>query len=389
VKGRILFIALWCVFALFLTACQKKEAAWQPGMPIAASDLKVGVLYTSDPDKETSGFTYEHHAGILAMQKTLGLADEQIVIRSNVPDTDTQTVEYVLREFAAVGVNIVFTASDGYAEVCAKAAVDYPNIVFATVASQAHNDTNLTNYYGAIHQARYLSGIVAGLRTRTKVIGYVAARGVENSHVTSGLNAFALGVESVNHDARIHVYVTHNWFDPVGEALATRTLIERGADVIGHHTDTPIPMLEAQKAKVWGIGYNSDMSREAPDAVLTSVVWHWGAYYTALTRSVSDGSFTTAPSFMGIKEGVVGLSTLNKTLAAPGTREALIKVTARIGDGFDIFDGVMETNDGRRIGQANGKHSPSDITQNITWYYRNIVVVPTAAASASSPSEKS
>jgi basic membrane protein A len=141
-------------------------------------------------------------------------------------------------------------------------------------------------------------------------------------------------------------------------------------------------MLEAQKAGVWGIGYNSDMSREAPDAVLTSVVWHWGAYYTALVRSVLDGSFTTTPSFMGIEEGIVGLSPLNEKLIVPGTEEALAKAAARIESGSGVFDGVMETNDGRQMGQAGNKLSPQDIMRNITWYYRNVIVIPSVAPSA-------
>jgi basic membrane protein A len=376
----VLCLAASALSLVIVAGCEKKDL--RPRQPIAAQDIKIGVLYMADPDRETSGFTYEHQAGIRAMQKALGLTDEQILIGRNVPETDFAEEERRLREFAAAGVNIVFATSDGYDDASVKAAAEYPGIVFSTLAGLHRNATNLTNYYGAIHQARYLSGIVAGLQTKTNKIGYVAAMGMENSEVTSGLNAFALGVESVNPDARILVHVTHNWSDPAGEALATRILIERGSDIVTHHTDTPTPIREAQKAGVLGIGYNSDMRREAPDIVLTSVVWHWEAYYTALAQSVIDGSFTTAPSFMGIKDGLCGLSPLNSKLIAPGTREALARATARIGDDSGIFDGVMETNDGRLIGQADGKLSPRDIVHNITWYYRNIVEIHTAAPGA-------
>jgi basic membrane protein A len=197
--------------------------------------------------------------------------------------------------------------------------------------------------------------------------------GTENSEVTGGLDAFALGVESVNPGAKVHVSVTHSWFDPAGEAMAARALLESGCDVISQHSDSSAPLKEAQRAGKWGIGYNSDMRREAPGAVLTSVIWNWGVYYTGLTRSVINGTFTTKPYFGGLAEGLVGLAPLEETLIAPGTVGAVQAAMDRVRGGFNVFDGVMETNDGRRIGVAGGTLPDSEIQQGINWYYRNII----------------
>ncbi|MDR3300632.1 MAG: BMP family ABC transporter substrate-binding protein [Candidatus Accumulibacter sp.] len=365
--------------ALLLAPAGCEKANWQPGQAIAAKDLRIGVLYLTDPDKETSGFTYEHHAGIRSMQKTLGIADAQIVIKRSIPDTNPNGTGHHLRELAASGVNVIFAVSAGYADACARVAAEYPNVIFTTLGGNEHNARNLTNYYGAIHQARYLSGIVAGLQTKTDKIGYVAAMGMEDSQVTSGLNAFAIGVESVNPAAQILVHVTHNWFDPANEALATRLLIKHGSDIVTHHTDTPTPIREAQKAGVPGIGYNSDMRREAPETVLTSAIWHWNVYYTVLTQSVIDGTFTTAPYFGGIRDRLIGLAPLNEKLVASETAAAVEKAATRIRNGeFDVFDGIMETNDGRKIGRNGGRLTAQEIGQNMTWYYRNIVALQSA-----------
>jgi basic membrane protein A len=224
-----------------------------------------------------------------------------------------------------------------------------------------------------MYEARYLSGIVAGLKTRTGKIGYVSAMGKDNSEVTGGINAFALGVESVNPQARIQVRVTHSWFDPAAEVLAARSLIAEGHDVIAQHCNNSGPQAEAGKSGVWGIGFNSDMRGDAPEAVLTSVIWRWGVYYTFLVRSLMDGSFTTRPYFGGIREGIVAITPLNENLAPPGAVEAVEAARGRIVSGeLAIFSGVLETNDGRRIGSAGSSLSDGEIIGGINWYYRTV-----------------
>jgi basic membrane protein A len=238
------------------------------------------------------------------------------------------------------------------------------------------NASNLTNYFGRVYQARYLGGITAGLRTATNKIGYVAAMGKGNSQVSSGLNAFALGVESVNKKAKILVKITHRWVYPEGEFEAARSLADAGCDVIAQHCDTPQPQLAAQKAGVWGIGYNSDMRIDA-ETVITSVLWHWNAYYTYLVQSVINGTFTTEPYFGGLREGIVGLSPFNERLLPVGAAAAVEAMRKKIESGaFDVFDGVMETNDGRIIGTEGRRFSSAEILSGIDWHYRNIVEVP-------------
>jgi basic membrane protein A len=357
------------------TGCETHVTAWKPGQPIKADKIKIGIVYLTDPFRETSGFTYRHYEGIKIMQNTLGLRDDQLLIKRNVPETEPGAVEHNMRELIMSGVHIIFAISSGYMSVCEKLSAEYPDVIFAHATGYKYNSSNFTNYYGKIHHARYLSGIVAGLRTKTNKVGFVAAMGMENSQVSSGLNAFAMGVESVNPEAAVYVRVVHNWFDPAGEILAARLLVKDGCDVIAQHTDTAAPVQEAQKAGVWAIGYNSDMSKEAPEAVLTSVIWNWEIYYTYLVKSVLEGTFTTEPYFGGIPEGLLGLSPVNEKLAAPGTMEAVAAAMRRLtGGNFNVFDGVMETNDGRRIGEEGGTFSDVMIKRDMVWYYRNIIL---------------
>ncbi|MCL2765285.1 MAG: BMP family ABC transporter substrate-binding protein [Treponema sp.] len=368
-------ILLVIIVNLILLSCNEKP--WVPGTPLEREKVKIGVIHITDPFSETSGYSYAHQMGIEKMKHNLGLKDSQILYRVNVDGQEPMFTEGRIMELIDQGANIIMATSWGYMDACEKLAQAYPSVVFAHASGNKYNDANFTNYFGRVYQARYLSGIVAGAKTETNKIGFVAAWGTSNSEVTGGLNAFAMGVEKVNPQAEIIVRVTHSWFDPMGEAMAARALIAAGCDVIAQHCDSAAPQIEAQRAGVWSIGYNTDMSADAPDAVLTSVLWHWGAYYTPFVQSIIDGTFTPQPWFGSIKDGIIDLAPLSKNInLEPDVSRILEEERQRIESGsFNVFNGILQTNDGRAIGREGGIFSDDEIRNNINWYYRNITVI--------------
>jgi basic membrane protein A len=367
-------IALLTAAGLTFMGDKSRATEWRPGTPLAKERLKIGVIHVSDVKNTLSGYAYAHDIGINAARTELGLKYDQIIRKFNVSDTNFAATEHAMRECVMAGVNVIIATSWNHMGICEKLAKEYPGVLFAHGSGIRRNETNFTNYFGRIYQPRYLSGIVAGMKTVTGKIGYVAAMGKDNSEVTSGLNAFALGVESVNPNARVYVKVTHRWYDPPGEKAAAQALIEKGCDVIAQHTNTPAPQIEAQSAGVWGVGYNSDMKNEAPNAVLTSVVWNWGVYYARLMNSVVDGSFNTAPYLGDLDDGIVGLTPLDESLSPPGAAEAVAAMEKRIRRGeFDVFEGVMETDDGRFVGREGARLSYEEISSAVNWYYRNVI----------------
>lgn len=333
--------------------------------PVAKEDIKVGVIHLTDP-AEGSGYTFTHDQGIVGMQKNLGLRDDQIIRKINVNDEDATAIENAMLECIEEGANIIFATSWGYMDYVEALAAEYPEVIFAHGSGYKSNGTNFINYFGRIYQARYLSGIAAGLKTETDKIGYVAAWGTENGEVTSGANAFAMGVASVNPDAKVYVKHTNSWFNPEAEKQAAVALISEGVDVISQHCDTPNPMLAAEEAGVYGVGYNSDMSKDAPDAVLLSAVWYWDAFYTAAVEDVINGTWTGENYYGGLAEGFVGI-TEPTALAAEGTAEAIEAAKAKIISGeWDVFDGEIPGND--------GKTYTSEYYSDVNWYYQNIIV---------------
>lgn len=340
---------------------------------IAKEDIKVGVLYISDP-AEGSGYSYTHDLGIIGMQNNLGLTDAQIV-RDIVNDEDEQATKESIENLIADGCNVIFTTSWGYMQATADMAEKYPDVYFSHGTGYLSNGENFNNYFGRIYQPRYLSGIVAGMNTSSDKIGYVAAMDSSSSEVTGGIDAFALGVASVNPDAKIYVVVTNSWYAPELEEAASLKLLEMGCDVMAQHCDTPYPQTLAQEHGVYGVGYNSDMSKETPDSCLCSVIWNWSAYYTAAVGSIIDGTWDGSNYYGGMEEGVVGM-TDPAAFAAEGTAEKVAEATAAIMSGsFNVFDGEMKTNTGETVGTAGGTLDDATITGGIDWYYENVVIV--------------
>ena len=341
---------------------------------VSKDSIKVGVIHLSDP-AEGSGYTYTHDIGIMGMQQNLGLSDSQIIRKINVNDSDKEATRKAIKECIDEGCNIIFSTSWGYMETTAQMAEEYPDVYFSHGTGYMSNGKNFNNYFGRIYQPRYLSGIVAGMNTKTNKIGYVAAMGSENSEVTGGIDAFALGVYSVNPSAQIYVKETNSWYDPAAEKAAASTLLNMNCDVIAQHCDTTYPQLLAQQKNVYSIGYNSDMSKDAPDACLCSVIWNWSAYYTAAVQSVIDGTWDGSNYYGGMNENIVGITQL-ADFCKSGTQQKVDEAKKDIISGkLGIFDGVIETNTGTTVGESGKTLKDSDITGNINWYFKTVTLV--------------
>ncbi len=373
-------LALALVFTF--TACGKSEAP-APAEVQVNPDFKVGVIHISDP-AEGAGYTFAHEQGILAMRDNLGLADEQIIRKVNIDDTDVQATKIAIEECIDEGCSIIFGTSFNYMNTMEEMAKAYPDIIFSHGTGYKSNDTNMNNYFGRIYQARYLTGIAAGLKTKTNKIGYVAAMGIDNAEVTGGINAFAMGVASVNPEAKIYVQVTNSWFSPDLEKKAAEALLDKGCDVLGQHCDTTAPQVAAEERGVWGVGYNSDMTKDAPKAHLVAPVWNWGVYYTKATREAMEGKWSNENYFGDMSDGLIALSPLSEN-CEDGTEEAIKKAEEMILSGeYKVFEGKaivdgaivdrdLKDNKGNVIVPAGGAVlDDATITGAINWYFENV-----------------
>ena len=320
----------------------------------AKADFKVGVIYINSKN-DTAGYTYAHHNGITTAMQKLGLdANTQLFIVDEVPE-DYDQVLAAVDTLVGKGVDIIFGISFGYIDALEAAAAEYPDVIFSHATGYKSNTTNFNNYFGRAYQARYLAGIAAGLKsleTGNNNVGYVAAYGTEYAETASGINGFALGVLAANPNAEIHVKTLGNWADEVNESAFAKELIEScNCGVISQHCDSAQPQIAAQNAGVFGCGYNSDMTADAPAAHLTAAIWNWDVYYaTAMQAAMDCGEAAKfvetmgSPAYYGgLKENFVDVSPLSANCAA-NTQKAIDTVRKMIVDGeWDVFSGVKLT----------------------------------------------
>jgi len=338
--------------------------------PTAAAKVKVGVIYISP--KNDGGWSQAHANGFQEAVKAIGADKVELKEIESIEDTDVQKTEAAIKQLIADKCQIIFATSYGYMETVAKLAKENPTVKFEHCSGYLKSD-NLANYFGQIEQSRYLSGIVAGLMTKTNNIGYVAAQKIPE--VMRGINSFTLGIRSVNPKATVKVVWTNTWYNPQLEKEAAISLVDGGADVLAQHQDSTAVQQAAQEKKVFGIGYDNPMYSDAiKDAYLTAPIWHWGAYYQTRIQAVLDGNWTTGEYWGGMKEGIIGLDTM--TALVP--KEVQDKVNSLVdtmktkGNDF-VFAGPIKDNTGaERV--AAGSSLSKDDQMGMDWYVEGVVV---------------
>ena len=364
------------------------------------ADFKVGAIYINSKN-DTAGYTFAHHSGITKAMQTLGLnVDTQLLIRDEVPE-DKQQVLDAIDALVGDGANIIIGISFGYIDAMEEAAQEYTDVIFSHGTGYKANETNFNNYFGRIYQARYLAGIAAGLKSlelNNNNIGYVAAHTTDYAETASGINGFALGVQSVNPDAKIYVKNLNNWADEVNEKAYAELLLGApyNCGVVSQHCDSAQPQIAAQKANAFGCGYNSDMTPDAPQAHLTAAIWNWDVYYaTAIKAAMECGEASKFVEKMGgnayyggLKEGFVDVSPLSENCAA-GTDKAIAAVKKLMVDGeWDVFSGVklkITVTDGEatveKVNAALESNGLQFVDGNFKAPMENVVVVEAGGAS--------
>ena len=247
--------------------------------------VKVGFVYLTTPGDH--GWTYAHEVGRQDVIRNFGDKVETTFVE-NVPEGPDAT--RVIRDLAKQGNDIIFTTSFGYMDPTLKVAKEFPEVKFDHITGYKRAPNMATGNI-RFYEGRYVQGVVAGLMTKSNKIGYIASFPIPE--VIQGINAFGLGLRSVNKDAEVSVIWVNTWYDPVKEADAAKVHIAEGADILAQHTDSPAMLQTAEKAGAFGFGQSSDMKAFAPKAQLFSSVNNWGPYYISQIQALMDGSWTT------------------------------------------------------------------------------------------------
>jgi len=282
------------VLALLAACCFSPVS---PAFAQVKPPLKVGFVYVT-PITD-AGWVHQHELARQALEAALGDKVKTTFVENVAEGPDA---ERVIRDLAMQGNQLIFTPSFGYMEPTMKVARDFPDVKFESVTGykQAPNVATANARY---YEGRYLAGVAAGRMTRTNLAGYVA--GFPIPEVLQGINAFELGMRSVNPKAQVKVIWLNEWFNPPKERDAAMTLFDQGVDVITLHTGSTAVMAAAQERGKMAVAYHSDMRKIAPDAQIVAVTHQWGDYYTRRARAVLDGTWKSGNLWGGVAQGMI------------------------------------------------------------------------------------
>jgi basic membrane protein A len=341
-----------------LTLASQASVA-QPSDAADSQPLKVGFVYVSSV--KDLGWSEAHDRGRQYLEKALG-DRVRTTIAENIPETGE--VERVVEKMISQGNKLIFSTSYGYLEPVLRVAARHPEVVF--MQCQRHSSAkNVGTYFADQHDPMYTAGYVAGKMTKTNKLGYIAGHPVPP--VLACVNAFALGAQRANAKVRLQVVWNNSWSDPPNEAEATKGLIESGADVIASQLNTCSTVVQtAEKAHVYSVGMETDLSKMAPKGWLVAQTWNWGPLYARIAQAVIAHQWHAENSIYSSKDGYVGISPFGKVVPDSLQKEAKA-IEQKIESGkVVVFQGPIKDQSGT-VRIAASSHADDQDLAEMNW----------------------
>ncbi|MGL4438361.1 MAG: BMP family ABC transporter substrate-binding protein [Bosea sp. (in: a-proteobacteria)] len=328
-----------------------------------ANPLQVGFIYVGPVGD--FGWSTMHDVGRKRLEEVMGAAVKTTAVEA----VATNDMERVATQLARQGRRLIFTTSFSFFQPTMRVAATLPNVFFES-ATGTQTAPNVSLYNARFYEGRYVQGVIAARKSKTKTIGYIASFPVPE--VVHAINTVMRGAWSVDPSMKIRVVWVNAWFNPGREADAARALIDQGCDIICAHTDSPAPLQLANERGVFGFGQASDMTRFAPKAHLTSSVNNWGDYYVERAKAVIAGTWKPGDVWGGLNSGMFRLAaftnmTPEEASEAERVRDAL--ATGRL----NPFDGPITRADGT-VAIAAGARATDDQIRAMNYFYRGIEV---------------
>ncbi|MBQ6969762.1 MAG: BMP family ABC transporter substrate-binding protein [Synergistaceae bacterium] len=359
---KIIFTAFFLLFAAIAGIYKIQNS--QVDTDVTAKTTRVGVLMNGI--RFDHSYCQAHYEAIEAIRGELNL---DVIYLENVPMDCYPDIENLVNN---KGCKIVIGVSYEFGRDMMKAAAKYPDIYFLHASGVGHRN-NFLSFFGRMYQARYLSGIAAGMNTKTGVLGYVAAFPI--SEVVRGINAFALGVRSVRPDAVVYVRYCGSWVDDEAAREASIRLFDfHPVDVVAMHTNSLQPHKEADARGIWSVGYNLDNAALFPKTYLTACVWKYDLYYRKQILNCLQGKFHGHHDLIDMNEGIVALS----ELSSHADSQTKAKVQAAYEKlrtlEFDVFYGPIRDNTGRLRVDEGESMPDNEMFNNFHWYVEGVKI---------------
>ncbi len=361
-KLYALLLAVVMVFSVFaLAGCNSENTDETSGTGDAVndSDFKVGFIFLHD---ENSTYDKNFMDAARAAQAALGLTDEQVIFKVNIPESNA--CYDAAAELVDAGCDLIFADSFGHEQFMLQAAQEFPEVQFCHATGTSAHVNKLANFHNAfasIYEGRYVAGVAAGLKLNDMiskgditadqaVIGYVGA--FDYAEVVSGMTSFFLGARSVCPTATMKVKYTNSWFNIALEKEAAIALMDAGCKLISQHADSEGAPKACEERKVPNVAYNISTISMGPTTALISSKIDWTPYFKLIIEKTKAGKGNEIPFDWcgGFNEGSVVLTELNTAVAAEGTQEKLNAIVAQFKEGtLKVFDTSKFTVNGETL----------------------------------------
>ena len=334
-----------------------------PARVLANDPLNVGMVLIGPVGD--FGWSHMHNAGRLHLEEKLGGAVTTTLAEMVAPPDFDRVVTQLVR----ANCKLIFTTSFSYFQPTLRMAEQFPDVMFEN-ATGSHTLPNMAIYNARFYEGRYVQGVIAAMKSRTKQIGYVATFPVPE--VIHAINTVMRGAWSVDPEMRVRVVWINAWSNPAMEADGARALLDQGCDILCSHTDGPAPLQVAGERGAYGFGQASDMTRFAPNAHLTSSVNSWGDYYASRAQAVIDGIWEASDTWGGLDSGMFSMAPFTNMTPEEVSVAENIVAGLRSGE-IDPFAGPIHDQAGTQI-IGEGQTLTDDEIRAMNYFYQGIDV---------------
>ncbi|RDL45749.1 BMP family ABC transporter substrate-binding protein [Marinomonas piezotolerans] len=325
--------------------------------------FKVGFVYVGPVGD--LGWSYEHDRGRKELEEYFGDKVETTYVE-NVPEG--ADAERVITQLAKAGNDLIFTTSFGFMNPTIKVAKRFPKVTFEH-ATGYKRAKNVGTYVLRTYEGRYVSGVAAGMLTETDTIGYIGSFPIPE--VIRDIDSAFMGAKSVNPNVKMKIVWVNSWYDPGKETDAANALMDQGVDVLLQHTDSPAPLIAAEKRGARAVGQASDQSQFAPKAHIFSVRDDWAPYYISVVEAVMNGTYKPSDYWGGFQEDMLSLASINDNLP-DDVRAKIDETYEKINSGeFHPFTGPITDNKGNVVVPEGHTLTDQELAQ-VNWYVEGI-----------------
>ena len=332
--------------------------------PTESKPLNIAFIFDRDPSN--SDWLYAHELGRNHLKEVFG--PKVTTLKVTTADSEEKAVEVMEDLILNEGTKVIFTTTSQMIDASLKIAVKYPQVkVLNCSLNTSHR--YIRTYYARLYEAKFLSGMLAGILTETNQIGYLADYPIYG--ITANINAFALGARMVNPKAVVHLEWTTKK-DEISREAIYHSLYNDGVDYISDQ-DMITPRHASRKFGMY------KLTKDQPVNVAMPVV-NWGVLYERIIQIILDNAWekTDVPSddrainyWWGMSSGVIDVI-LSKKVPAGTVRLIEHMKQSIVSQEFFPFGGELRDQEGNVRCEEGGSLAIDEIMK-MNWLAENVV----------------